>query len=273
MPAQLVFTALDGLPAVRPGDDLVVLIARALVVSGVQPQAGDVLVVTSKIVSKAEGRSIGLDTVKPGAHAVHVAAITRKDPRMVELVLRESERIVRAAPGILVVRHRLGFVSANAGIDQSNTAEGDAAALLLPEDPDASARRLRDGLAAAYALSTAALGVVLSDSHGRPHRRGNVGVAIGSAGVPALLDRRGQPDLFGRALKITIAAAADPLAGAAGLLGGEGSEGRPVVHVRGLTAVAGFALAPAVSAADAHRPPEEDRYLDGTGPLSHEPVS
>jgi coenzyme F420-0:L-glutamate ligase/coenzyme F420-1:gamma-L-glutamate ligase len=181
-----------------------------------------------------------------------LAALTDKDPRMVELVLRESTAVVRAGPNVLVVRHRLGFVSANAGIDQSNVNGGEDTALLLPLDPDESARQLRERLGE---LTGVAPAVVLSDSHGRPFRMGNVGVAVGAAGLPALRDLRGQPDLFGRPLKISLQGLADEIASAANLLSGEGAEGLPVVLLRGLRFTPSDGRA-----ADLVRPPEMDLF-------------
>jgi coenzyme F420-0:L-glutamate ligase/coenzyme F420-1:gamma-L-glutamate ligase len=250
--AEVTLRALPGIPLVQPGDDLAALIVRALEAAGWGLASGDVLVITSKIVSKAEGRYVLLDTVIPGPQAEQLAAVTGKDPRIVELILRESTAVSRAAPGVLVVRHRLGFVSASAGIDQSNISGGDDAALLLPADPDASAAALRERLSAA---AGGAVAVVISDSHGRPFRMGNVGVAIGAAGLPALWDRRGEPDLFGRALKITLQGYADMIASAACLLTGEGAEGTPVVLLRGLQ----FPQQDG-RAADLVRPPEYDLY-------------
>mgnify|MGYP005839016885 CR=1 FL=1 len=244
--------ALPGIPVVKPGDDLAGLILDALARAEMSLQAGDVLVVTSKIVSKAEGRVVALDSVQPSQEARALAARTGKDPRMVELVLRESAAVSRTAPNVLVVRHRLGFVSANAGIDQSNVDGTDAHALLLPLDPDASARAIHDKLKTATGV---AVGIVISDSHGRPFRLGNVGVAVGVAGMPALVDLRGQRDMFGRVLKISIQGYADMVASAACLLTGEGGEGLPVVLLRGLTF-------PALDgrAADLYRSPEQDLY-------------
>jgi coenzyme F420-0:L-glutamate ligase/coenzyme F420-1:gamma-L-glutamate ligase len=209
-------------------------------------------VVTSKIVSKAEGRFVALSSVTPGAEATRLAALTGKDPRVVELVLQESVAVIRAAPGVLVVRHRLGFVSANAGIDQSNVDGGEETVLLLPRDPDESARRLRGRLGVLVGATPA---VVISDSHGRPFRMGNVGVAVGAAGLPALRDLRGQHDLFDRPLRISLQGLADEVASAANLLSGEGAEGLPVVLLRGLrfTPVDG-------RAADLVRPPEQDLF-------------
>lgn len=229
---QLTLTALRGIPLVQPGDDLARLILDALAANDLTLQATDVLVVTSKIVSKAEGRVVALRDVTPGERAHELAAQTGKDPRVVELVLQESRGVSRVAPNVLVVEHRLGFVSANAGIDQSNLEGGDERVLLLPVDPDLSARVIRQRL---LEVTGVAVGVIISDSHGRPFRLGNVNVAIGVAGMPALIDLRGQPDLFRRTLRISIQGYADMVAGAAGLLTGEGAEGLPVVLVRGLT--------------------------------------
>jgi coenzyme F420-0:L-glutamate ligase/coenzyme F420-1:gamma-L-glutamate ligase len=227
----LALYALPGLPLIQPGDDLASLIAAALARAERELQAGDVLVITSKIVSKAEGRTARLTEVIPGGEAQRIAALTGKDPRMVELVLRESSAVSRTGPNTLIVRHRLGFVSANAGIDQSNLNGGDDLVLLLPLDPDESARRLRDRLMELTGVGPA---VVISDSHGRPFRLGNVGVAVGAAGLPALRDLRGQTDLFGRVLRVSQQGLADEIASAANLLSGEGAEGLPVVLLRGL---------------------------------------
>jgi len=248
---NLTLTALPGLPMVQVGDDLPALIAASASAAGITFTPRDVLVVTSKIVSKAEDRWVALVDIMPSDEAWRLAKITGKDPQLVELVLRECTAVSRAAPGVLVVRHRLGFISANAGIDQSNVEGGDAGALLLPRDPDASARRLRDGMKARTGVD---IGIVISDSHGRPFRMGNVGVAIGVAGLPALRDLRGNPDLFGRTLKITLQGYADMIASAAALVSGEGAEGLPVVLVRGLTATGDG------SAADLNRPFDQDLY-------------
>lgn len=223
--------ALPGIPLVQPGDNLAGLILEALGRASLSLQTGDALVVTSKIVSKAEGRIFDLNTIVPGEEALRIADETRKDPRIVELVLRESIAISRRAPGVLITRHRLGFVSASSGIDQSNVDGGEDRVLLLPLNPDASAHAIRDAL---FAATGAQAGVVISDSHGRPFRLGNAGVAIGVAGMPALLDLRGHTDLFGRELKMSIQAYADEVASAANLLTGEAAEGLPVVLVRGL---------------------------------------
>ena len=244
--------ALPGIPLIKAGDDLAHVILEALSRAGMTLQSGDALVVTSKIVSKAEGRIVTLSDIVPSARALEVAAQTNKDARIVELVLQESSAISRSAPGVLITRHRLGFVSASSGIDQSNLDGGDERVLLLPLDPDASAQKVRQAL---LKETGAAVGIIISDSHGRPFRLGNVGTAIGVAGMPALLDLRGRTDLFGRELKITIQAYADEVAGAANLLSGEAGEGRPVVLVRGLNFPAQNG-----HASDYIRPLETDLY-------------
>ncbi|MGH7030482.1 MAG: coenzyme F420-0:L-glutamate ligase, partial [Stellaceae bacterium] len=194
--------ALTGIKLVEPGDDLGAIAVDALAANCLVPQDNDVLVVVQKIVSKAEGRYVDLATVEPSPRAVALAAEVDKDPRFVEVVLSESKRVVRHRPGLLIVEHRLGFVMANAGIDRSNIdhPEGGERVLLLPLDPDGSAAALRNHLAAVFGVR---LGVVISDSFGRPWRKGIVGMALGAAGLPAFIDMRGRPDLFGRELKVT----------------------------------------------------------------------
>jgi coenzyme F420-0:L-glutamate ligase/coenzyme F420-1:gamma-L-glutamate ligase len=225
-------TGVPGIPMVQPGDDLAALVVDGLRRSGLEPVAGDVLVVTSKIVSKAEGQLVDLRTIEPSARARELAATTEKEPELVELILRESTDIVRAVPGVLLVRHRLGFMSANAAIDRSNADGTDHTALLMPRDPDASAVALKAALDAAF---TGPIGVVVTDTHGRPFRRGNIGVAVGVAGFEAVIDMVGSHDLFGRELKATIVPIADEIAAASALVSGETSEGLPVVLVRGLS--------------------------------------
>ncbi len=230
---SLEVTALGGLPLVRPGDDLVELIVSAFSRNHVTPRVGDVLVVAQKIVSKAEGRVVDLATIQPSPRARTLAAEVDKDPRLVEIILSESVRIVRARRNVLIVEHKLGFIMANAGVDQSNVgpADGWSRALLLPENPDRSAEALRDGLAAATGSD---LAVVINDSFGRPWRQGTAGVAIGVAGLPALIDLRGRPDLFGRKLEASIVGFADEIAAAASLVMGQADEATPVVLIRGL---------------------------------------
>ena len=229
------FRALPGLPEVVAGDDLVAIALSAVNRAGLALRDDDVLVFAQKIVSKAEGRRRDLADVAPSPRARELAARCEKDPRLVELVLAESTEVVRVAPGVLITRHRLGCVMANAGIDRSNTgADADAGVvLLLPEDPDASAQALRDGL---RDRCGAAPGVIVSDSFGRPWRLGTVNVALGVAGLPALVDLRGGVDRDGRTLLMTQVAVADALAAGAGLALGEATEGTPLVHVRGFAA-------------------------------------
>jgi coenzyme F420-0:L-glutamate ligase/coenzyme F420-1:gamma-L-glutamate ligase len=218
---------------VRPGDDLAALVAEAVRGRGLSLRQDDALVVTQKIVSKAEGRFVSLADAAPGEEALRLAAITGKDPRLVELVLREADAVVRAAPNVLITRHRLGLVMANSGIDQSNLGPGEAdRALLLPLDPDASARRLRHALASAAGCGPV---VIISDSFGRPWRLGVVNVAIGAAGMAAIVDHRGEADRDGRPLQVTQVAHADLIASAAGLACGEGAEGVPAALIRGLS--------------------------------------
>jgi len=218
---------------VAEGDDLAALILSAAQAGGDGPSlvGGDVVAVTGKIVSKAEGRLVDLSSVEPSPRAHRLAAVTDKDARVVELVLRESAAVIRARPGVLLVTHTLGFTSAMAGIDASNVGRDDHV-LLLPENPQRSAERLQEALSTATGVP---IGVVITDSHGRPFRVGNTGVALGVAGLDALVELEGEPDLFGRALSTASKfPLADLVASAAVLLGGEGSQGTPVVIVRGL---------------------------------------
>lgn len=228
----LTLTALPGIPEIAPGANLGAVLAEAVERAGCTLEAGDVLVVAQKVVSKAEGRTVLLSEVEPSGRAIELARDVEKDPRLVELMLRESKEVLRAKPGVLIVEHRLGFVMASAGIDQSNVpgAEEEEAALLLPADPDASARRLRDQLQAAAGVEVA---VVINDSFGRAWRNGVTGIAIGVAGIAPLVDLRGLPDREGRALRVTQVAVADELAAAASLLMGQADEGYPAVLARG----------------------------------------
>jgi coenzyme F420-0:L-glutamate ligase / coenzyme F420-1:gamma-L-glutamate ligase len=246
--------ALEGFPLVRPGDNLIEFTAQALTQNDITPQTRDVLVVAQKIVSKAEGRMIDLATIEPSAEARTLAAEVDKDPRLVELILSESVRVVRARRNVLIVEHRLGFIMANAGVDQSNVGPSDGAsrALLLPENPDRSAESLRRGLAAATGID---LAVVINDSFGRAWRQGTAGVAIGIAGLPGLIDLRGRPDLFGRTLEASIIGFADEVAAAASLVMGQADEASPVVLIRGLRW-----SAPESTAASIIRSPNEDLF-------------
>ncbi len=234
-PAQLTLTALPGIPLIQPGDDLASIILGSLREAGLSLADGDVLILAQKVVSKSEGRVVRLSEVKPSARAMALAREADKDPRLVEVILREAREVVRVRKGVIVVEHRLGFVCANAGVDRSNVAPhrdpDEELALMLPEDPDRSCALLRDRLQSA---SGAKVGVIINDSHGRAWRNGTAGVAIGAAGVPALLDLRGHPDLFDYALQVTQVGLADELAAAASLLMGQADEGRPVIHARGV---------------------------------------
>ncbi len=252
---MLTLKSVPGLPDVQPGDDLAALIAEAMRQARLKPRTGDVLVVAQKIVSKAEGRIVELARVEPRAEAMRLAAECDKDPRLVELVLRESTEVLRTVPGVIIVEHRLGLVLANAGIDQSNLRAGDdhGHALLLPEDPDASATALREALAARFGIED--LGVIINDSVGRAWRLGTVGLAIGVAGMTALWDLRGERDLFGRELQVSETGIADQIASAAQIVQGEGDEGAPVVRVRGLAR-----LGPAQTARDLLRPRDQDLF-------------
>ena len=251
---RLELIAVPDVPLVRPGDDLALLLADRLTAAGLAPCDGDVLVLAQKIVSKAEGRIVDLATVTPSPRAVALAAEVGKDPRLVETILSESTRVVRHRPNLLIMEHRLGFVMANAGVDHSNLAAPGAPdqVLLLPRDPDASAAHLRAALGARFGVT---LAVVITDSFGRPWRRGSAGVAIGAAGLPALVDLRGTPDLFGRTLEVTLVGLADEIAAAASLLQGQGAEGQPAILLRGLAW-----SAPDAPASVLVRPPGEDLF-------------
>lgn len=254
MKSNLTILPLKNIPLIEAGDNLAGVVIVALGETGIDPVDGDILVIAQKIVSKSEGRQVLLADVDPSATAVRIAGETDKDPRLVELILRESTAVVRTAPGVIIVRHRLGLVSANAGIDQSNVNHADGeSALLLPEEPDRSASRLREALRQEFGKS---LGVIVSDSMNRPWRLGTVGYAIGCAGVPVLEDRRGETDIFGRELKVTMSNHADSIATAAMLVMGETSEQVPAVLVRGLPLQYSAQVAH-----DAVRPLEEDLFL------------
>jgi coenzyme F420-0:L-glutamate ligase / coenzyme F420-1:gamma-L-glutamate ligase len=247
-------SAIAGVPLVRPRDDLAGLLISACERSALIPADGDILVVAQKVVSKAQGRYVDLAGVVPSARAQQLAAEVNKDPRLVEIILRESRRVVRHRPGVLIVEHRLGFVLANAGVDRSNVdpQAGIEPVLLLPHDPDGSAAML---LARFTAHFKKTLAVVITDSFGRAWRRGTVGVALGAAGLPALMDLRGRPDLFGHELRVTQTGFADEIAAAASLVTGQADEAVPMVLVRGL----GWS-APDVPAAYLVRPAEHDLF-------------
>lgn len=235
--SELLVRSIPGVPTIDPGDDLFEVIVASLARAETELAEGDVVVIASKIVSRAEGCFVDLGSITPSNSAEQLGAEIDKDPRLVELVLRESTGISRKTTGALIVRHRLGFVSANAGIDASNAAPSGASecsgpwVLTLPHDPDATAAALRTRLAEHF---SAEIAVVITDSWGRPFRRGTVGFAVGVAGVPPVWDRRGATDRYGRVLEATESAVADSIAAAADLVAGQADEGRPLTLVRGL---------------------------------------
>ena len=230
----LTLTSLKHIPLIRHGDNLADIIVKALQENTIALEVDDILVIAQKIVSKAEGRTVNLARVTPSSRAVELAEKTEKDARLVELILQESNEVIRTRLGTIIVEHRLGFVCANAGIDHSNVAgPGNATeelVLMLPEEPDRSAQTIRQQI---ESQTGKRIGILIIDSHGRAWRNGTVGIAIGIAGLPGLQDLRGEPDLFGFTLRITQVGVADELAAAASLVMGQASEGTPVVHVRG----------------------------------------
>ena len=245
---SLTLRALTGVPLIRQGDHLADIVLDSLQENNISLQDDDILVFAQKIISKAEGRTVNLATVSPSVRARELAMQTEKDPRVIELILQESNEVLRTRVGAIIVEHRLGFVCANAGIDHSNVsppllaehperAEGEELAvrseewvLLLPADPDRSAEKMRE---AVRSKTGKRVGILIIDSHGRAWRNGTVGTAIGIAGMPGLEDLRGKPDLFGYTLQVTQVGVADELAAAASLVMGQAAEGTPVVHVRG----------------------------------------
>jgi coenzyme F420-0:L-glutamate ligase/coenzyme F420-1:gamma-L-glutamate ligase len=247
---ELRIIPVGGMGEVRPGDDLARLIVAAARAQGTPLQQGDVLVVTQKVVSKAEGRLVALADVVPSPQALELAGRLDKEPRLVELVLRESRRIVRAERGVLITETRHGFVCANAGVDASNVA-GEGYVALLPEDPDASAEALRQGIGRLAGVEVA---VVISDTFGRPWREGHVNVAVGVAGMSPFLDYVGQTDPYGYVLRVTTIAVADELAAAAELVMGK-LERVPVAIVRGYRYQPGRGRA-----TDLVRPAERDLF-------------
>jgi len=225
----LTLTPLPSFPMVKPGDDIAELILTALEHAGLTLQDGDILVLAQKIISKSEGRLVNLTKMVPSERALELVEQVDKDARLIELILQESKSILRARPGTIIVEHRLGFICANAGVDQSNVS-GEDLVLLLPENPDASASALRKRL---EQISAVHLGILIIDSHGRAWRMGVTGTTIGLSGLPGLVDLRGEEDLFGYTLRVTQVGAADELAAAASLVMGQAAEGTPVVHARG----------------------------------------
>jgi coenzyme F420-0:L-glutamate ligase/coenzyme F420-1:gamma-L-glutamate ligase len=241
--------ALRHMPYVKKGDDVAAFILKALREQKLELRDGDVVVVTEKIVARAEGREVELSSVTPSREAERLAKVTGKDPRLVQLILEEAKEVLAVGENFIIVETKHGFVCANAGIDQSNVEEGKVK--LLPADPDKSAREIKSKLEAATGKK---VGVIITDSFGRSFRLGSVGIAIGCAGVIALWDRRGERDLLGRELQVTRVAVADNIASAANLVMGEGSEGIPVAIVRGLSVLGDG------SARDLIRPKENDVF-------------
>jgi coenzyme F420-0:L-glutamate ligase/coenzyme F420-1:gamma-L-glutamate ligase len=230
----LTFSPLPAIPLIHPGNNLAELLLISMQTARISVEDGDILVVAQKIVSKAEGRMVNLATIKPSKDALELALRCEKDPRLVEMILRESKEVLRIRPGTIIVEHKLGFICANAGIDHSNVRGEDGNpedwVLLLPEDPDRSALEIRRKIKVTTSMR---IGILIIDSHGRAWRLGTIGTAIGISGLPGVVDQRGWQDLFGYRLKITLVAAADELAAAASLVMGEAAEGIPAVHVRG----------------------------------------
>lgn len=255
MPApSITYTALPDIPLVAPGDDVAAIVIDGLKRAQITLADDDIIVIAQKIVSKAENRYVNLADVTPSKEAHRLAAIVGKDPRHVETVLRESSEVVKCRQNVMIVAHRLGFVMANAGIDESNIDHGEdgARVLLLPADPDGACAAIKNRLDREFGVSA---GVIINDSFGRAWRNGVVGVALGAAGICSLESMIGAPDLFGRALRITEIAVADELAAGASLLMGQGKEGRPVIHVRGFKSAA-----PAKPAAALVRPKQLDMF-------------
>lgn len=230
----MTLTALESVPLIQYGDNLAEILLRSIHQNELELQNGDVLVLAQKIVSKVEGRLVDLNTIEPTERALKLAEISQKDPRFVEMVLKESNSVVRAGLNTLIVEHKQGFICANAGIDHSNVrgpgSDHDSWVLLLPENADKSAEALRHEIENQTGMK---IGILIIDSHGRAWRNGVVGITIGIAGLPGVIDSRGEPDLFGFKLRVTTIGAADELAAAASLIMGQAAEGTPVVHVRG----------------------------------------
>ncbi len=252
---SLTLTPLLNFPLIRQDDNLADILVKSLQETQIELHDNDIIVLAQKIVSKSEGRMVNLATVTPSQHAIELAQKADKDPRVMELMLQESNEVLRIRVGTIIVEHKLGFVCANAGIDHSNVMSGgntEDYVLLLPEDPDRSARNIREKIKQSTGKT---IGVMIIDSHGRAWRNGTVGICIGLSGLPAVVDERGWKDLFGYALKITIVGVADELAAAASLVMGQAAEGIPAVHVRGFPYLLGEG-----SLKDLIRPKEQDMF-------------
>ena len=231
---SLILSPLQNIPLIRQDDNLADILVKSLQETNIELKSGDILVIAQKIVSKSEGRMVNIATITPSPEAIELAKKCEKDPRVAELILQESSEILRVRVGTVIVEHKLGFVCANAGIDHSNVAgsgnKDEEYVLLLPKDPDQSARNIREQIKQKTGIN---IGAAIIDSHGRAWRNGTVGICIGLSGLPAVIDERGWKDLFGYTLKVTVVGVADELAAAASLVMGQAAEGTPVVHVRG----------------------------------------
>jgi coenzyme F420-0:L-glutamate ligase/coenzyme F420-1:gamma-L-glutamate ligase len=245
--------AVEGLPIIKKGDRLGELVCNATKKQGTPIQDGDILVVTHVVVSRAEGNIVNLDKVQPSEFAMKIAEEYQKDPALVEVVLRESKRIVRMGNGNLITETKHGFVCANAGVDRSNV-QGERNAALLPKDPDRSAETIRQEI---KKLTGRRVAVIVSDTHGRPLRMGEINVAIGVAGMKPIRDRRGEKDLFGRVLRIKQTAIVDELSSAAELAIGQANEGIPAAIIRGYN----YPKAEGAKAAELVRPREKDLFI------------
>lgn len=253
MSASAEIIAPEGFPLLKAGEPLFPAVQNTFERNRLQPRDGDVLVVAQKVISKSENRYVNLASVAPSEEAVQLARECKKDARLVEVILRESEAVMRTKPGVIIVRHRLGIVLANAGVDQSNVAAGIERVLLLPEEPDRSAAAIRDEMRAEYGVEIA---VIIADSIGRAWRLGTSGICIGCAGLAPLADLRGRNDLYGRPLEATDVAIGDELAAAGSLMMGQADEGRPLAIIRGLRYEPG-----STGASQLLRPTEEDLFL------------
>lgn len=249
---SLTLSPLKNIPLIRQGDNLADILVKSLQETNLELHNNDILVVAQKIVSKSEGRMVNLATVTPSQRAIELAQKADKDPRVMELMLQESNEVLRVRVGTIIVEHKLGFVCANAGIDHSNVIEGEEHVLLLPENPDQSSKNIRENI---KQITGKNIGVMVIDSHGRAWRNGTVGICIGLSGMPAVIDERGWKDLFGYTLKVTVVGVADELAAAASLVMGQASEGIPAVHVRGFP----YPLVEG-SLKDLIRPKEQDMF-------------
>jgi coenzyme F420-0:L-glutamate ligase / coenzyme F420-1:gamma-L-glutamate ligase len=231
---DLTLFALPGIPFIQVGDDLADILIQSARNRGLEILDNDIFIIAQKIISKSERRQVNLATIAPSQKAKRLAKLSNKDPRLCELIIQESNKILRIRPGTIIVQHKLGFVCANAGIDHSNVssegADDQNQVLLLPKNPDESAFNIRQNL---ENMTNRKLGTMIIDSHGRAWRLGVVGSCIGLSGMPGLVDMRGQPDLFGFKLRITTIAAADELAAAASLVMGQAAEGIPAILARG----------------------------------------